>query len=75
MQKKTSKRRNKLEHNTYHGIFLGYTASQKIATYMDKETGKIKIASNVTYDKAGMTMTPHSTPLSAIKLQHLGYSN
>ena len=73
--KKPGKRTTKLDHHTYTGIFLGFTATPKNARYIDEATGTIKVASNIIYDEACMTLNAKDIPLSARTLQILGYEN
>lgn len=71
--KLTGKRRTKLDHHTAKGIFLGYTASNKIMRYIDEKTGVIKTATHAIFDEACMTLPSNKTPISARTLQILGY--
>ena len=48
--KQSTKRPTKLDNNSTHGIFLGFTASAKNAFYLDEKTGQIKQSTNLIYD-------------------------
>ena len=48
--RKTGRRRNKLDHHTTSGIFLGFSGTQKIAKYLDEQSGIVKHATHVTYE-------------------------
>ena len=71
--KQPGKRRTKLDHHTSTGIFLGFTATTKIARYLDEKTGKIKTSTHAIYDEACMTLPSSKVPLAAKTLQILGY--
>jgi dUTP pyrophosphatase len=64
----------KLDHHTSTGIFLGFTATNKNARYIDENTGTIKVGTHIIYDEACMTLPSHKTPIAAQTLQILGYS-
>ena len=53
---------------------MGYSATNKNARYIDEDTGTIKLATNIIYNEACMTLPSNQTPLSAKTLQILGYS-
>ena len=69
----TGKRKSKLDHHTSTGIFIGYTASNKIIRYIDEKTGTIKTATHAIFDEACMTLPSNKTPIAARTLQILGY--
>jgi dUTP pyrophosphatase len=71
--RKPGKRKAKIENNTYKGIFLGFSATQKNIYYIDEETSRIKIGTHVIYDEAHMTVPASKAPLAAQTLQRLGY--
>jgi dUTP pyrophosphatase len=71
--KEAGKRRFKLDHGTRKGTFLGFTATDKIITYIDKETGKVKTATHAIFDEAHFTVPASQAPLAAQTLQRLGY--
>mmetsp|Transcript_23363 Transcript_23363/g.33516 ORF Transcript_23363/g.33516 Transcript_23363/m.33516 type:complete len:1554 (+) Transcript_23363:3270-7931(+) len=48
----------KLDNHTTNGFFLGYTATDKNIYYQDSSSKRIKIATHVTFDEAGMTLPP-----------------
>jgi len=48
----------KLDSHTTTGIFLGFTATDHNIYYRDNTTKRIKIATHVTFDEAGMTIPP-----------------
>ena len=63
----------KLDHHTTTGTFLGYTATDHNIYYRDTVTKRIKVATHVTFDEAGMTLPPAERPPYAITLQQAGY--
>jgi dUTP pyrophosphatase len=71
--RKPGKRTAKIENNTYKGIFLGFSATQKNIYYIDEDTSRIKIGTHFIYDKAHMTIPVSKAPLAAQTLQRLGY--
>jgi hypothetical protein len=62
----------KLDHHTASGIFLGYTAMDHNVYYRDIVTGRVKIATHVTFDKAGFTIPTALLSPGLAKLQSLG---
>ena len=62
----------KLDHNTAHGIFLGYTATDHNIYYQDYKTRRIKIATHVKFDEAGWTLPSSELPPAMKALQELG---
>jgi dUTP pyrophosphatase len=68
------KRPAKLDNHTATGIFLGFTGTDHNIYYRDDTTGRIKIATHVTFDEAGMTIPPADLPPYAIALQKAGYT-
>ena len=73
LAKNPGKRPHKLDHHTTSGIFIGMTASNKIARYIDENSGVIKTATHLIYDEACMTLPSHKVPIAARTLQILGY--
>ncbi len=71
--KKPGKRPYKLDHHTDAGVFLGYTATDKIVNYIDEKTGRVKTATHVIYDEAHFTTPANKAPIAAQTLQRLGY--
>lgn len=71
--RQSGKRRFKLDHNASHGIFLGYTATDKNVLYIDQESGKVKTGTHVIFDEAHMSEAASKAPLAAQTLQRLGY--
>ena len=67
------KRSYKLDHHTDGGVFLGYTATDKIVNYIDEQTGRVKTATHVIFDEAHMTTPANKAPIAAQTLQRLGY--
>ena len=55
LARKPGKRPAKLDHHTSEGIFLNYTATSKNVVYLDINTGREKIASNVVFDEANFS--------------------
>ena len=68
-------RHAKLDTHTTHGQFLGFTATDHNIYYRDTKTNRIKIATHVTFDEAGMTIPPNQRTAAQRLLQDLGYSN
>jgi len=62
----------KLDNHTASGIFLGYTATDHNVYYRDTQTGKIKIATHVTFDEAGFTVPKAMLSPAIAQLQSLG---
>ncbi len=50
--KRAGKRRAKLDHNDFSGIFLGYTATDQNIKYIDINSGTIKTCHHATFDEA-----------------------
>jgi hypothetical protein len=50
--KRAGKRRAKLDHNDFNGIFLGYTATDENVTYIDLNTGMVKTSHHATFDES-----------------------
>ncbi len=71
--KKPGKRPYKLDHHTDAGVFLGYTATDKIVNYIDEKTGRVKTAAHIIYDEAHFTTPANKAPIAAQTLQRLGY--
>jgi dUTP pyrophosphatase len=67
-------RLTKLDINTTVGTFLGYTATDKNVVYMDSVTKKIKTATHVIFDEAGLTLPAAQLTPSAKALQKFGYN-
>ena len=65
----------KLDNHTATGIFLGFTGTDHNIYYRDDTTGRIKIATHVTFDEAGMTLPQADLPPYAIALQKAGYTS
>ena len=65
----------KLDHHTASGIFLGYTATDKNVYYQDSNSKRIKIATHVTFDEAGMTLPPSQRTPAMQHLIELGYND
>ncbi len=66
---------HKLGNHATHGIFLGYTATQKSIVYYDLNTKQIKTATHVIYDEANITVPePDRTPASRCLIK-LRYAN
>ena len=68
------KRPAKLDAHTAVGIFLGYTATHKNIYYKDTTSGKIKIATHVTFDEAGFTLPQAALSPTQRMLQEQGYT-
>jgi len=68
------KKAAKLDLHTSAGRFLGYTATDKNIIFMDSVTKRIKTATHVVFDEAGMTLPANDLPPSAKILQQLGYA-
>ena len=68
------KKAAKLDLHTSAGRFLGYTATDKNIIFMDSVTKRIKTATHVVFDEAGMTLPANDLPPSAKILQGLGYA-
>ena len=68
------KKAAKLDLHTSAGRFLGYTATDKNIIFMDSVTKRIKTATHVVFDEAGMTLPANELPPSAKMLQQLGYA-
>ena len=68
--KRPHHRNAKLDDNSYQGIFLRYTATDKNVVYLDLTTNNEKISSNVVFDEAHFS-TGSSTPGSEA-LKHAG---
>jgi hypothetical protein len=69
------KRSAKLDSSTVSGIFLGYTATDHYIYFRDNQTKRIKIATHVQFDEAGMTIPKAERSYFMNTLQELGYSN
>jgi hypothetical protein len=69
------KRSAKLDSSTVSGIFLGYTATDHNIYFRDNQTKRIKIATHVQFDEAGMTIPKAERSYFMNTLQELGYSN
>lgn len=63
------KRAAKLDANTASGIFLGYTATDDNIYYQDYTTKKIKVATHVSFDKAGYTNLPDNVTIRQQQLR------
>jgi dUTP pyrophosphatase len=63
----------KLDSHTTTGIFLGYTGTEKNVYYRDSTSGKIKIATHITFDEAGFTVPKLSLTPTQRALQNTGY--
>jgi len=68
------KKAAKLDLHTSAGRFLGYTATDKNIIFMDSVTKRIKTATHVVFDEAGMTLPAAELPPYAKMLQQLGYA-
>ena len=64
----------KLDIHTTAGKFLGYTATDKNIIYIDSVTKRVKTATHVVFDEAGMTIPASELSPSAKMLQQLGYA-
>lgn len=83
--RKPGKRPAKLDPHTSEGIFLNYTATNKNIIYLDTQTGREKIASNIVFDEASFTTDKVSPGAYALRragtrkyeshLQHVTVSN
>ena len=71
--KKPGKRPYKLDPHTASGIFLGYTATDKVCNYIDLDSARIKSATHIIFDEAHFTTPANKAPLAAQSLQRLGY--
>lgn len=65
-------KRAKLDKHTSHGIFLGFTATDHNVYYQDYATGRIKIATHVTFDEAGFTLPTSELSPGMKILQQVG---
>ena len=63
-----------MDHHTFNGVFLGYTASNKNVYYVNNNTHRVKIGTHATFDDAHFTAPYSKTSLAAQKLQILGYN-
>jgi dUTP pyrophosphatase len=72
--KRPGEQQTKLDHHTSTGIFLGFTATNKNARYIDESTGTIKVGTHINYNEACMTLPSHKTPIATKTLEILGYS-
>ena len=68
------KKAAKLDLHTSAGRFLGFTATDKNIIFIDSVTKRIKTATHVVFDEAGMTLPTNELPPSAKMLQQLGYA-
>jgi dUTP pyrophosphatase len=68
------KKAAKLDLHTSAGRFLGYTATDKNILFIDSVTKRIKTATHVVFDEAGMTLPASELPPSAKILQQLGHA-
>jgi hypothetical protein len=59
------KKAAKLDLHTSAGRFLGYTATDKNILFIDSVTKRIKTATHVVFDEAGMTLPASELPPSA----------
>jgi len=50
--KRTGKRRSKLDSHAFHGIFLGYTATNHNIIYLDLDSGIVKSSHHAQFDEA-----------------------
>ncbi len=50
--RRSGKRRAKLDHNDFTGIFLGYAATDQNITYLDLTTGVVKTSHHAKFDEA-----------------------
>jgi hypothetical protein len=50
--KPTGKRRGKLDHHDFKGIFLGYTATDQNIVYLNLDTGVVKSSHHTQFDEA-----------------------
>ena len=73
--KNPGKRPTKLDLHTSTGRFLGFTATEKNIYYMDSNTRRLKIATHVVFDEAGMTLPPAEHTPAILALQKAGYSD
>lgn len=55
------KRAAKLDRHVFHGIFLGYTGTDKNIKYWDSDSGRLKTAKHAIFDEAHYSQ-PHRPP-------------
>jgi len=72
--RKPGSRSTKLDDNIVQGIFLGFTATDKVVTFIDEASGTIESGTHVLFDEAHMSVAAQKAPLAAQALQRLGYS-
>jgi hypothetical protein len=61
-------------YRTTKGKFLGFTATNKNIYYLDRETEKIKTATQVIFDEANYTLPKEYRPPAYQELIDLGYA-
>lgn len=70
--KKTGERPAKLDNHAFHGIFIGYTATDKNIRYIDLDSGLVKSCHHAVFDEAWYTQGKR--PPTAQFLYDLGAS-
>ena len=70
--KKTGERSAKLDLHAYHGIFIGYSATDKNIRYIDLDSGVVKTCHHAVFDEAWYTQ-PRRPP-TAQHLYQIGLS-
>jgi hypothetical protein len=63
--KKTGDRPAKLDNHAFHGVFIGYTATDKNIRYIDMDSGVVKSCHHAVFDEAWYTQAkrPHTAQL------------
>lgn len=65
MVKKTGKRDAKLDLHAFHGVFIGYTATDKNVRYIDINSGLVKSCHHAVFDEAWYTQ-PRRPPTAQL---------